>query len=453
MIDPVSRRPVSPRSPASRRWPGYAMIWRWHFYAGLFCVPFVLWLACTGSVYLFRPQIEALIDRPYDDLAVAGARSTAVAQVAAGERAVPGSAFRRYELPLSPASAVRVIVARQGVETRVYVDPYTLRVLKTVGEDDRLMRIVFRLHGELLAGDTGSYLVELAASWAIVMIVSGLFLWWPRGQGMAGVLWPRLGRDAQGSSRGWWRDIHAVTGFYVSFFALFMLVTGLPWAKSWGTYLQEIRTLSSGPATTPPDWAIGHVGMVMTGPGGMAAVTATDLAPLDRLVAKAASLDLAPPVVIVPPKSMAGPWTVRSDAADRPLRTTLTLDQSGHVLTREDFSTRPLLDRIVGTGVAVHEGQLFGLANQLLGLATALGLVTLCVSSVQLWLRRRPGGVLGAPTATTRPLAFGFVALLVVLGVVLPMLGGSMILVVLAERLVLRRLPRAGRWLGLRPAG
>ena len=40
----------------------YRTLWRWHFYAGLICIPFVIWLAVTGSVYLFRPQIEAWFD-------------------------------------------------------------------------------------------------------------------------------------------------------------------------------------------------------------------------------------------------------------------------------------------------------------------------------------------------------------------------------------------------------
>ncbi len=42
------------------------------------------------------------------------------------------------------------------------------------------MVLVAHLHGQLLAGRWGSYLVELAASWAIVLILTGLYLWWPR---------------------------------------------------------------------------------------------------------------------------------------------------------------------------------------------------------------------------------------------------------------------------------
>ena len=43
--------------PAPERQPGasrfYAMAWRWHFYAGLYVVPFLVMLALTGLVMVF----------------------------------------------------------------------------------------------------------------------------------------------------------------------------------------------------------------------------------------------------------------------------------------------------------------------------------------------------------------------------------------------------------------
>jgi len=41
---------ASPPSPD--RWRFYRAVWRWHFYAGLFVLPFIAWLALTGAVYL-----------------------------------------------------------------------------------------------------------------------------------------------------------------------------------------------------------------------------------------------------------------------------------------------------------------------------------------------------------------------------------------------------------------
>jgi uncharacterized iron-regulated membrane protein len=450
-----------------RRWPDRAAVWRWHFYAGLFCIPFVLWLSLTGSVYLFRPQVEALIDRPYARVATAGPRTSPAAQAAAATRAVPGSVLHRFQLPETATQAVQIVVGKGGRETRVYVHPHSLGILKTVDEDQRLMRIVLRLHGELLAGTPGSYLVELAASWTIVMILTGLFLWWPRGGGLAGVVYPRWRR----TGRGFWRDLHGVTGFWVSAFALIFLLSGLPWAKNWGGYLAAARQIGQ-PAPVAQDWTTGHaqdvaarsagdagtramlgdhadhLGMTMDHPAG-------SYAPLDALVPRLAELHLPGPVLIAPPTAHGGAWTAKSDAADRPLRSELTLAPDGAILSRQTFAQRALIDRIVGYGIALHEGALFGWINQLVNLVTAMLLMLLSVSSVILWWRRRPADVLGAPPATlTAPAAWPFVVLLVVLALFLPLMGGTMLLVLMIERVALRRIPAAQAWLGLRaPAG
>ena len=44
--------------PKSATGAHYRTIWRWHFYAGLFVLPFVLILSVTGSIYLFKPQLD-----------------------------------------------------------------------------------------------------------------------------------------------------------------------------------------------------------------------------------------------------------------------------------------------------------------------------------------------------------------------------------------------------------
>ena len=421
--------------------PGERAVWRWHFYAGLFCIPFVLWLACTGSLYLWTPQIEALIDRPYTHLLYDGPAAPAAAQAKAAVAAVPGSAFSAYQLPDSARQAVQILVAKGGETTRVYVHPQSLAILKTIGDESRLTRVLFHLHGELLIGNPGSWLVEMAASWTIILLLTGLYLWWPRGRGVAGVLWPRLSEKG----RLFWRDLHAVIGFWVSIFALFLLVTGLPWAAAWGNYFKEIRVLT-GTAVAQQDWTSGvtpppaekHAGHggEMAMPMGMAMPPAPSVDPaIGRIVTAARGLAFAGPVMLVPPDDPGGNWTVRSDAENRPLRATATIDPAtGAVVTRENFADRHVIDRVVGYGVAAHEGQLFGLANQILGTLVALGLITLSVSGAVLWWRRRPPGELGRPRREAgdrlpRPV----VAAAILLAVVLPMFGASALLLWLGE--------------------
>src|SRR5579872_6982716 len=40
---------------------GYRTLWRWHFYAALFVMPFLVVLAVTGTLYCFQPQLEPLL--------------------------------------------------------------------------------------------------------------------------------------------------------------------------------------------------------------------------------------------------------------------------------------------------------------------------------------------------------------------------------------------------------
>lgn len=465
----------------SVRGPRYRMIWRWHFYAGLFCLPFVLWLAGTGSIYLFKPQIDAWLERPYDHLTVAGPRATPAAQVAAALASEPGTVLNAYELPRTPYSAARVLVGKGSTVYRVYVHPQTLQVLGAVDEDRRFTRLIFRLHGELMLGGGGSILVELAASWAIVMLISGLYLWWPRdAKGLAGIVYPRLRRGG----RVFWRDLHAVVGLWVSAFALFLLVSGLPWATFWGGNLKTVRAWLA-PTAQQQDWTTGsadaarrlreqntqheHAGPEPAGhdmamhalhgmhdmPGmvGMSGMMlpSFDAAALDRLVPVVAASRLPPPVLIAPPSAASAQWTARSDTQNRPQRVSLTLDgAAARIVDRVEFNQRPILDRIIGTGVAAHEGQLFGWFNQLLGVLTALGLMTLSISALTMWWRRRPAGALGAPARVVgERVGLPLIALIVLFAVLLPMLGISLIVVLVIERVLLRRLAPLRDFLGL----
>ena len=437
----------------------YTAIWRWHFYAGLFCIPFAVWLSITGAIYLFKPQVEAWQDRTYDSLAITGERAAPQAQVAAALAAVPGSVLNAYEMPNTETAAVQILAGQGKQLTRVYVHPQTLEILKVASEDERLMQLVHHLHGDLLLGDKGSMLVELAASWMIVLIITGLYLWWPRNAtGLAGTVYPRL----NSGGRFFWRDIHSVTGLWVSFFVLFLLISGLPWAKSWGGMLKQVRQIGQT-TEIKQDWTTGPSSQLAQrkaanspavdeheGHGGMTH-THVNYTGLDRMVDIVALQKLVPPVLISPPNKKNPVWSARSDSQNRMLRVNLKLDAAtGNIIERKDFSQRPLLDRIIGIGVSVHEGQLFGRFNQFLGVFTALGVITVAVSAVVLWWRRRPVNALGAPKApNNQPLPVYLGVLVVALGTLLPLLGISLIAILFIEFIVLRRIVGVRNFLGI----
>ncbi|WP_442755628.1 PepSY-associated TM helix domain-containing protein [Methylocystis sp. JAN1] len=451
----------------------YRTIWRWHFYAGLFCLPFVTILALSGSVYLFKPQIDAFFDRPYNHMALSGPARSIDDQVEAALAALPQSRLKGVALRNDASDAARVqVVDAQGREQRVLVRPDTLEILKVEAEKWRLSTLMHDIHGSMLLGDAGAIILELAGAWAIVMILTGLYLWWPRNAtGLAGVLYPRGGRP-------FLRDLHAVTGLYVSFFALFLLISGLPWTKVWGEAFRMSRGITPA-QQAKMDWTTGpasaraqRVSAYREAPParGEAAssehegheshagmnhgAAPTRIEGFDKLAAIARSYRLAEPVTLVPPSPKNPNWQARSESQNRPLRETLSFDPiSFELVKREDFSGKAFIDKVVGVGVAAHEGHLFGFANQLLGLVTALSFLTLVVTSLLMWLRRRQAGALGAPPALAEKpsLAPALVLLIVLLGVFLPTLGASLIVVLCFEAAARRFMPGVARWLGLAP--
>ncbi|BAK66374.1 conserved hypothetical protein [Sphingobium sp. SYK-6] len=446
----------------------YRTIWRWHFYAGLFVLPFIITLSLSGALYLFKPQIERWEERDFrgSPVATQGAPSR---QVEAAMAAFPGAHLLDYRLPerAGDAAMVRLDLPDGGGvrETFVAADG---AVVGSLRPEARIMALVKTVHSQLMIGKAGNWLVELAASWAILMIASGLYLWWPRGQGMAGVLWPRL----TGGRRLFWRDLHAVTGFWISGLALVLLLTGLPWTDVWGSGFNRLRAelgwvKGASPWVTEEGAAeerqpiaaaephaphhdghsgVGHMG----GDDGAFSPTL-----FDAMVARARSERLAFPAIVTPPGApgrFGAPgemaWTIRSDAANVPLQQTIRFSRDGsEQLYRERFGDIHVIDRMVGYGIAWHQGQLFGPLNQAIGVLTAAGLITLAVSGFMMWRRRKPAGRLGAPSAAERP-GRVVVTILLASAALLPLLALSLLLIWLVERLAFPRLPRLARWLG-----
>src|SRR5690606_7196541 len=107
-----------------RRATLYRTVWRWHFYAGLFVIPFILLLAITGAAYLFKPQVERWEERAFRTPVVERVVLPS-AQVEAALAAFPGARLTSYRLPERPGDAAMVHIAMADGRTMrdVFVSP------------------------------------------------------------------------------------------------------------------------------------------------------------------------------------------------------------------------------------------------------------------------------------------------------------------------------------------
>lgn len=236
-------RDAAPRQPKLFR-----SVWRWHFYAGLLSIPVIVILGLSGIVYLFKPQIDGILYGPVRDVPVQQTRLAYATQSDAVLKAYPGAVITGLAPPPAADRASEFdVLTEEGKEIRVYVDPYTAKVTGDRQPSHSLSAVALDLHGSLLTsrvfepeGKFGDRIIELTASWAVVLVITGMYLWWPRGRrGFRDALRPRLRSK---SSRTRWRDLHAVTGVMFGFVTLFFLITGLAWSGVWGAKFNEFAT-------------------------------------------------------------------------------------------------------------------------------------------------------------------------------------------------------------------
>lgn len=446
---PPATRPASPQA-AGTGW-FRAFLLRVHFYAGILAAPFLLVAAVTGGLYAMTPQLEqVLYARELHVPAVAHPLPLS-AQVQAATSHAGGAAPVTVRPAPGPEDTTGVLFADPALGESQYrtlfVDPGTGEIRgdqTTYGSSGALpLRTwISNLHRSLNLGEPGRVYSELAASWLWVVALGGLVLWIDRirRRRAAG----KKTGPGTGRSRTVW--LHGTVGAVLLAGFVFLSATGLTWSGQAGANISTLRTslgwatptistALTGPASAPAGDHAAH-----TGTSGPTAAGAVDPALIDT-VEKIARADIitAPMIDIKPPARPGKAWTVTSAGREWPATASaVAIDPStGKVTSRADFNDFSPAAKLTRWTIAAHMGLLFGLANQLVLLAVAAGLVAMVLWGYVMWWKRRP--TRGSAWALGRPAPRGVflrahwagvlttITVMVLLGLLLPLLGWSLL--------------------------
>ncbi|GAB3858979.1 PepSY domain-containing protein [Nocardioides maradonensis] len=442
----------------------FRAFWRWHFYASFLVIPVLLVLASTGLIYLLRFHIEPVLhaDLMKVDVPANTSRLSYDAQVAAVLKAYPNG---RVAAVLEPSAAdlstdITLSTAATGTPSgeddtlrEVYVNPYTGKVLGELDPNDTLSGWAKNTHKDMMLGTQGQYLMELGACWAIVMALTGYYLY-AKGRGA------RIKRRLSKATGAALRHKHATVGVFVGAGLLALVVSGLPWTIWWGTKVQEYAaghgtsmwSADPGAQSSAPtlDASVPHSHNVPWGEGKSpvpsSRATAAGARPVGVDAAiKAASLrGLAHPMTVVVPADKTGVYSVMGYAFHDPsAEGTVHVDQfTGEPVAQYGYGDYPALAKVVDQGIALHEGRRFGSANLVVSALFCLAVIFMCIAGPVMWWRRRPKGdrTMAAPRGRidvrTGPVAVVGLALL---AIGLPVFGVSLVAVLLVDQVLVRR--------------
>ena len=232
-----------------------------HLWLGFSSGIVVFIVSLTGCIYAFQQEIQDMV-QPYRFVEHVGETPLSIHKIKAiAESELDGKKARRI-YRFSDDRAIKVLFYGKGYYHAVFVDPYTGAVLKSKDMYYDFFTIVLELHRHLLIpGDVGELIVPIATLVFLILMFTGVYLWWPKNLTGAkkrlkiawNVKWQRKNYD-----------LHTVLGFYSTWVLIFIAITGLVWGFTWfdnGLYFVTSggKTLEERPKYSSDTTQVNHV--------------------------------------------------------------------------------------------------------------------------------------------------------------------------------------------------
>lgn len=361
------------------------LIGKLHLWLGLTSGLIVFIIAVTGCLYAFKDEIQDLT-QPYrfteqqDQAFLPPSRIQEIA-----ENVLPGRHAHSVIYANNGHSAEVIFYEPEPLFYQsIFMNPYTGEVLKVKDMNAGFFRFILNGHFYLwLPPAIGQPVVASATLIFLVMVITGMILWWPKS---------RNGRKQRFTIR-WsarWRrknyDLHNVLGFYVTWVAIILAVTGLVWGFEW---FRDAVYYTAG----------GEKSLIFEEPvSGPATPTVTDQTHAvdilwERMKAAypaAETIEMHFPVdenstilaAINPDASTY--WQIDYIYFDQ---YTLQEVSADHIWDRFDSAT--VADQLMRMNYDIHVGAILGLPGKILAFFASLIVASLPVTGFMLWLGRR----------------------------------------------------------------
>ncbi|MEM7537178.1 MAG: PepSY domain-containing protein [Chloroflexota bacterium] len=401
----------------------YGVMWRWHFYMGLFIAPILIIVSITGSLYVFKDEIEPYIDSEllFVDSPVTAETIAHSQAVAAAEMAYPAYTARSLFIDRDPERTWNVRMENAEEEyTTAYVNQYSGELQGERAYNEGFFGVVLRIHRQLFADTLGRIIVETSTAWGIISVITGVFLWWPRAKDKIHGVWRMRLRKTR---KIFWRDLHSVPAIYIAIFAVLIMFTGMLFS-----FTGQYTILGMG-------LALGQLPEIYTNPPKSAVVENADTIGLDAAVA---TFDEAYGIAhfnAVIPSTEDGTYsfTTNLDKNFSQARLFYVDQYSGEVLAQVGWADLTGFTKAILYFYPIHTGGIYGMPTKILAFLTCWIIALMSVSGVVMWWQRKPAGViLGAPHRPKNALVPRVVTVLtIIFGIILPTVGISLLVILL----------------------
>ncbi len=271
----------------------------------------------------------------------------------------------------------------------VYVNQYTGEILGIYNEKYDLFPILKSIHWSLLLkADWGKYVVGIPVVLFIILLITGIVLWWPINKKAKK---SRLTFDWK-NVKTWKRknyDLHNILGFYASFIALIMSLSGIYFAYPWVKNVFNVTL--SGSQELPKDKEIKSPDSLLAKNPSVYDLTALEI---KKQYPESSSFRIPLNGKNKKGKELKNiPVTVYEKEGRHSNRSQVTFDKySGKLLSNKAHKNLNNAEKYALANYDIHTGSYFGLFGKIIWFLAGLICTSLPVTGFLVWWGKQKKG-------------------------------------------------------------
>lgn len=206
-----------------------------HLWLGLISGSIMFIVCITGCIWVFQEEITSLT-QPWNNVTPEQKPILVPSQV----NAIAAKEFPEKEIHGFNYQAGKTICVyishEEEYDYALFLHPYTGKVLHTIdykANSFEFFRFVLNGHRFLwLPWKVGRPIVNYATLTFVVLLITGIILWWPKNKSAAKQRFSFKWKDTTKWKRKNY-DLHNILGFYAMIFLLLIALTGMQWGLQW----------------------------------------------------------------------------------------------------------------------------------------------------------------------------------------------------------------------------
>ena len=361
-----------------------------HLTLGLLSGSIIIIIAVTGAIFAFEEEIRSLYESDFwyvtskSDkklLSVSTLKNiadTEFKKVEQNSEAIQYESIMFYNQPERSYSFI-YYNANPLIYREIIIDQYSGNVLNNKNYLTDFFFMVLELHRNLLLGSIGKEIIDYASLIFLLMLISGIYLWWPRNENNKR---KRFKIKFNVNPKRTNYDLHNVLGFYASWIAVIVVLTGFSWAFSW--FNPTVDWIANGGEISPLHQEFSSD----TLNAELNQVSVQDyiyyyIKNLDRGIER---------FLLIYPKTKKGAYTLVSYYSAKTYyeHEHASFDQySGKLLDHEKYKNSTTGDKVVSMAYDIHIGKILGLPGQILVFLSSLIVASLPITGFRIWWFRK----------------------------------------------------------------